>query len=322
MKKIILFVFLSAVCFSCTKEADYKPVRTNDSDQIAISAEIINADIHSRTSYTNSAAAWANGDSLGLYCQQNKTGAAVNLRFLLSGVSTTPVWTPTSPIYWADASTYHKFLGYVPYASGNTDPTAVKLPALTSQNGTINPAKDFLISNNQYATGVQRSGSAVPLNFTHALTLIEFDITIGNGIAASTVLNNLVLAAGPTDKLINTDGTSTINLSSGAISPSASATTNTITVTPASAPTLSGTAVTLYVLILPGTYIAPTLQLNLTEPVTGAIAVPAKTLVTTSFAANTRYTYTVSITRTALTISTPTITDWTPVSGGNVNPGI
>lgn len=52
MKKIILFVFLSAVCFSCTKEADCDPVQPNDSDQIAISAEIINADIHSRTSYT------------------------------------------------------------------------------------------------------------------------------------------------------------------------------------------------------------------------------------------------------------------------------
>ena len=321
MKKIILFVFLSAVCFSCTKETDCDPVRPNGSDQIAISAEIINADIHSRTGYTGSSAVWANNDSLGLFCQQSKA-AAVNLRFLLSGVGSTPVWTPATPIYWADASTFHKFLGYVPYASGNNDPTAVKLPALTPQNGTINPAKDFLISNNQYATGVQRSGSAVPLNFTHALALIQFDITIGNSITASTVLNNLVLAAGPTAKLINTDGTSTINLSSGAISPSASATTNTITVTPASAPTLSGTAVTLYVLILPGTYTAPTLQLNLTEPVTGAIAVPAKPLATTTFAANTKYTYSVNVTRTALTISTPTITDWTPVSGGNINPGI
>ena len=99
--------------------------------------------------------------------------------------------------------------------------------------------------------------------------------------------------------------------------------TNTTTMTPGATVTLSATSASVYVLVLPGTYSqAPTLAINLNEGGTSAIAVPPASLTTTTFAAGSKYTYAVSIARTAITISNPTITDWTNVNGSAINPGL
>ena len=91
--------------------------------------------------------------------------------------------------------------------------------------------------------------------------------------------------------------------------------------TPGATVTLSATSASVYVLVLPGTYSqAPTLAINLNEGGTSAIAVPAASLTTTTFAAGSKYTYAVSIARTAITISNPTITDWTNVNGSRSIP--
>lgn len=315
MKKIFLFAFLTAVGFGCEEESGC-PV--SGLDPIALSAEIVDQQLSSKTTITGSTAAWKDGDALGLFCTQSKPVAA-NVSFTASNLSTTAVWTPATALYWADGTTAHTFLAYAPFASGNSSAATVKLPALNVQTGTVDPAFDFLLSNNLASPGVNRSGGAVGLLFTHALTLIQFDITIGNGVASGATLTNFTLVAGASDKLLTTDATSTIALSTGVITPAT--TTNTITVTPASAPTLSGTAGTVYALILPGTFTSPTLQITLSEGGT-AINVPAKPLVTTSFSPATKYTYTVNVTRTAITISTPIITDWGTGTGGAINPGI
>ena len=198
----------------------------------------------------------------------------------------------------------------------------MKVPALNVQTGTVNPALDLLISNNLASSGVLRSAGAVGLGFTHALSLLEFDITINSSIAANTTLTSFTVAAGSSDKVYTTDGNSTIALSTGAITPG-SGVTNTTTMTPGATVTLSATSASVYVLVLPGTYSqAPTLAINLNEGGTSAIAVPPASLTTTTFAAGSKYTYAVSIARTAITISNPTITDWTNVNGSAINPGL
>lgn len=147
-------------------------------------------------------------------------------------------WTPSSTMYWKDGTTSHTFLAYYPYASGNTA-AAVKLPNIGTQTGTLNPAFDFLISNNLGTTGVTRPG-AVGLTFTHALSLVEFKIVLGSGLTAGTTLTSLTLAS-PTasDKLYTNDGTSTIALATGTITPG-TLTTNTATITPGTPPVFCG----------------------------------------------------------------------------------
>lgn len=320
MKKILLLAAVAATWVSCQDEKKCE-FPSNDPNEIRITSTIANIEpaLDSRTTITGSTAAWANGDALGLYCPQSMA-PGVNVQYTVSGIGTTPVWATTTPIYWANGTTSHTFLAYSPYASGNTDPAAVKLPAIGTQTGTIAPAMDFLISNNLGTTGVTRAGGAVGLTFKHAFALIQLDLVLGNGVAAGTTLTSFTLAsATSSDKLYTTDGTSTIALSSGTITPAV--VTNTATVTPASAPTLSATPTPVYVLLLPGTFTAPTLTINLQES-SVAVAVPAASLGTTTFAANTKYTYTVTVSRTAITISNPTITDWTNVNGGSINPGI
>lgn len=326
MKKFFLLAFAAGMMTACDTDDQCNLTPGTDpaapDNAIGISGILADISPQSRTTITGSTAAWANGDQIGVFCPQAKGTTTANDRFVLSGVGTTPVWTPDATMYWLDGTTSHKFVAYAPYASGSNTSTAIPLPSLATQTGTISPAQDFLYSKNQWATGVTRSGTPVPLIFTHALTLIQFDITINNSVATGTTLTSFVLASATSgDKLYTSDSTSsTINLTSGSIT--AGTTTNTATITPATAPTLSSTATSEYVLILPGTMTtAPSLAITLTES-GSTLNVPPASLVTTTFAAGSKYTYNVVISRQAITISTPTITDWTSVSGGTLNPGI
>lgn len=322
MKKILLLAMTALLWTACSDD-DSCNRKATDPNQIQLSALITTvkpssatAGLDTRTAITGSTAAWINGDALGLYCTQS-TPASVNNQFTVSGIGTTPVWAPSTAIYWTDGTTDHQFLAYAPYASGNSDPAAVKIPALNVQTGTINPAQDLLISNNMFTNGVSRTTS-VGLVFSHAFALIELDV-LGTGLAAGATLVSTVIAGGTSDKLYTSDANSTIALVSGAITVTTGV--NTATVTPTTPPAFSGTALPIYTLIVPGTYTTPTLTVNIKE---GATTVTTATipLGTTTFAAGSKYTYQVTVSRTAIKISNPTITDWTNVTGSPITPGI
>lgn len=328
MKKIFTMAAIAATAFvSCTDNDNSCKVEPKG-DAITIQSLISEvtptplAVPQTRTSYggaSGTTAAWAESDKIGLFCAESNP-AAVNGDFTVTGVASTPVWTPTTDIYWKDGSTAHKFQAYYPYASGNSDPTAVKIPALNAQTGTLNSALDFLVSNNQNSTGVTRTASAVPLTFTHALTLVEFNIVLGAGVTSAITLQNVVFGSATVgNKLFTSDANSTINLSTAAIT--AGTATNTITLTPASAPTITAAVTPIRVFMLPGTFTAPTVQLNIKEGTT-AVAIAASSIGTTIFAAATKYSYTITLSQSKITISAPTITDWTPITGTPLNPGI
>lgn len=320
MKQFLFCACTALLLLSCSNEPACEP--DNNDDAIKISALIANVKPADRTTISGTGtASWANSDSIGLFCTQSKP-AASNVKFTASGLPTTPVWTPASNIYWADGNTTHTFLAYYPYASGNTA-AAVKLPALVPQTGTINPVQDFLLSRNYGTTGITRPGdNSVGLVFTHGFALINFQITINSSIASGTTLTSLALTGtgGASDKIFTTDGNSTIALSTGAITTTGGTTTNTITVTPSPSPILSATVTNIYIIILPGTY-ASTLQITLSEGGT-SISVPVANIASNAFAAASKYTYTVAISRTAITVSNPTITDWVSVPSGSISGGI
>lgn len=327
MKKMFFLTAVAAVWIACDRDDECRPP-ANDARQITILAEIADSEPvsdvvpESKTTIAGSTAAWKSGDQLGLFCTQS-VPAAANVSFSATGNGASATWSADSPVYWgAPAATPHTFLAYTPYAAGNGSASAVKVPALNVQTGTVSPSLDLLISNNLASSGVLRSAGAVGLVFTHALSLLEFDITVNGSIAANTTLTSFTVAAGSSDKVYTTDGNSTIALSSGAITPG-SGVTHTATMTPGATVTLGATAAAVYVLVLPGTYgQAPTLAINLSEGGSAAVAVPAASLTTTTFAAGSKYTYAVSVARTAIAISNPTITDWTNVNGSAINPGL
>lgn len=320
MRKLLFLTLAATIGFGCSED-ECGPVGTTDDnvDEIKITALIADVQPLLKTTIDGAGkASWTTDDAFGLFCAQSKLAAANNVKVTYDGTN----WAAGSTLYWSDASTPHTFLAYAPYAEGNTA-TAAKLPALNSQNGTITPAQDFLIATPK--TQVRSAGTSVALTFTHALSLIEFKVKTDASIAASTTLENFVLTGGSSDKIITSDANSTIDLSTAAIT-LGSGTANTVTVTPVSKPVLTTTAPTngLYALILPsgGTpYTAMNLVINIKEGGT-TIAVPSVAVGTLTFAPGTKYTYTVTVSRTAITISAPIITDWTPGTGGNINPGI
>lgn len=323
MKKILLFALLAAWGTSCSDDETYGPA-PNPAERIDISAAIadiaLSSDVKTRTTISSSGtASWIDSDALGLFCPQAAT-PAVNVQYTVTGIASTPSWATPTPIYWLDGTTAHKFLAYAPYAAGNNDASAVKIPALNVQNGTLNPSQDFLISNNRNSPGVTRSGTPVSLTFTHAFSLIEFKMQVGAGIVSNSTLTSFVLAGTAAEKLYTNDNASTIALSTGAVT--AGAATNTITVTPASSPVLGSTFVSLYVLILPGTYTGPTLSVSFKDGGVTAYTTAANAIGTTIFEAAKKYSYTVTISRTAIAISNPTISDWTVVTGTPISPGI
>lgn len=322
MKRLLIYATTVLALSGCIKDSDYENCPVKENDEIRISAILASIEPSTRTTIDGTGkASWANGDVLGLFCPQAKLSAAANLDFTVSGLPGSPVWTPSSTIYWGDGSTQHTFLAYAPYASGNSSAASVKLPALTPQTGTINPAQDFLISNAYGTTGITRPANGiVGLTFTHAFSLIQLQITTNASIATGATLQSVALTGGASDKLFTSDGTSTIALASGTITPATGATLNTLTLTPSSAPTLSATATNFFIIILPGTF-APTVQFVISEGGPN-ITIPSGNISSTTFVAGSKYTYTVSISRTAITLSNPTITDWTAVPSGSVNGGI
>lgn len=328
MKRLMIYAATAITLMGCSNDPgcdwdrSQKPDVDLGSEDIQIEALLADVQPVTRTSIDGTGkASWINGDALGLFCPQAKA-PAVNVSYTVSGLPASPVWAPATGIYWADGATSHTFLAYAPYASGNTSAASVKLPALTPQTGTVNPAQDFLISNNYGTTGIVRPASGngnVGLIFTHAFALVQLQFTINASVASGTTLQSCVLAGGASDKLYTSDGNSTISLSTGAIT-AAGTTTNTLTVSPTTPPALSSTATSLFFVILPGTF-APTVQITLSEG-GSTITVPTGSLTSTTYNAGSKYMYTVSISRTAISLSNPTITDWNAVSSGSINGGI
>lgn len=320
MKKSLILAIAAMSMAACEKESgcDQSAPDPKNINNINVLPEIMQST--TKTSYTGSTAAWADADAIGLYCAQS-TPAAANLKVTYAATGST--WTTASAINWADGSTMHKFYAYAPWANGTPAVTAVPLPALNTQTGTMNPALDFLMSNNQGATGLARpANSTVPLTFTHVFSLIELDIKIDASIATGTTLTSFTIgSATSSDKIYTASANSKIDLTTGTITYDAAAGGTVNTVTANSGATLTTTVKPFYMLVAPGSFGTMSLGLVIKESTTN-ITVPSVNLGTNTFATATKYAYTVTVSRTGITITAPTITDWATGTGGSINAGL
>lgn len=305
---------VAALFAACDKSEDCGQA-VGDENQISISALMTKVVPGTKTTDDGTNAAWVANDAIGLFCAQSNP-VATNTQYTYSG----SVWSTAAPDYWSDYTTLHQFYAYAPYAGANTLVGSIAIPVLNSQTGTISATQNVLFSNNQDA-GVSKGGSGgnVPLIFKHALALIQLNFIIDSSVPANTKLSVATITGQIADAITTTKAGATLNLVTGAIT-SGGATANTITVQPALPVTLSATPAMLNVLLLPSTF-SPNLTVQCTFPdsSTGTTMVSMGTNVV--YAQSTRYTYTVTVSRSAITITGMTITPWT--SGGapvSINP--
>lgn len=312
--KTLLFIAPIAVLFTaCTKDDSYDNCK--DNDKVSISALMAGLVPNSRTTDDGTNANWVTNDSIGLFCTQSNP-VANNLKYTYSGSS----WSTVTPIFWKDYTTLHQFYAYAPYAGGNTL-TAVKIPVLNTQTGTINPTHNVLYSNNQRA-GINRpaNNGSVPLTFKHVLALIQLNIKIDGTVPANTTLTSVTINGQAGEGLTTSATGATFSLSDSTYTANG-ATNNLITVQPSSAPTLStSTATTLNILVFPIATTTPTLTINCTFPnsTTGSASISLGSNLT--FTRSTKYIYTVTLSRNAIVITNVTINPWLPGGSSTINP--
>lgn len=305
MKRITLSLLAAVAMVGCTKNVQPAP----EADAIQFTAPIAQLAQPATPSKTahdvDGKTSWVSGDAIGIFCDKASNGATASEQNAKYTYTTT--FGTTSPIYWVNKTVDHKFQAYYPWVDGSTA-AAVKLPDISAQTGEL-AAVDVLISPETVA--VKKSANPVALtDFTHALSLVEFKIVRGDGLATLN-LEKLTLAA----TKISTGASATLNIADGVITGAAG---NEVVITKVAA--IDATGVTVQAVIVPATYgTAPTLAMVTNGDIN---AVEAISVGTTEFVANTKYTYTVTLKLGTVDISTPTISDWTPGTGGNIDPEI
>ena len=203
---------------------------------------------------------WEAGtDKIGIFSPQARitqdgTPPANNVTFTAQNSAKNSAFT--GPLYWGTASTEHTFYAYYPcdegYAGSQTTvPVSLSSAQFQSQAGNSDHvgALDFMVSSPVTVTSPAEAGAiaeSVSLTFHHVFALIEFQIT-GSGELTQVSLTGadpLALGSGTID-LSQSPGASTYTITK-------SGTSNHVTVTLGTPVTLTGTPVSVFMMVLPG----------------------------------------------------------------------
>ncbi|MDE6271038.1 MAG: fimbrillin family protein [Muribaculaceae bacterium] len=162
------------------------------------------------------------GDCIGLYVVNYSgstpgslatTGNHVdNMRFTYNGS-----WVPDTPIYWGDNATHADFYLYYPYAavqSVSAHPFAVKADQSTEA---ANKASDMMVGK---TVDVAPSSSTTVIPVNHVMSRILIYLEAGNGFTAESLA-----AADVSVKINGVKTNSTVNIATGAVTPTGDATT-------------------------------------------------------------------------------------------------
>lgn len=218
MKHLFLSsVLLGSVMFvtSCGGNAPEPDNTKADKVEIKISAAVSD----SRATDTGFDA----GDVVGLYVvnyRNNAPGSLAasgnhvdNMAFTYNGT-----WTPTSPIYWLDNETHADFYLYYPYNSAVASVDAYPFSVKPDQSTlAAYKASDFMTGR---AANVSPTASATNIAAGHAMSRIVINLSAGNGFTAESLA-----AAVKTVKINGVKCDATINLATGAVTATGSATT-------------------------------------------------------------------------------------------------
>ena len=211
MRKLLALAAVAALMFSCsenpTPEPEPTPTPTPTPEKWAINIS---------TSITRATdTSFENGDKVGIYVvnQPNALKAtgnhADNIGFAYSGS-----WSAATPIYWKDETTKADFYCYYPYASSISNIEAYPFAIKADQSSVANyKASDFLWGK---TTGVAPTKDAVGITVKHAMSNVIVKLVAGNGYTVEDMASASVAICG-----LKTN--STINLATGAITPTGDA---------------------------------------------------------------------------------------------------
>ena len=274
---------------------------TNDDENLNDDsvAAVINAEISDAVSTRASGTAWAERDEIGI--SESRFGYT-NVPYRWESGK----FTPTGTIIFFQDDDPTTFSAYYPYdADGGTLTATTDATAQQNQ-----PAIDFL-----YATGATASTHNPEVNFTddtdaggtdcsfhHCMSQITLTFKEGSGVDFSTIqptgytLSGLML----TGSFDTTTGT---------------AETDDATAAQGLDMTLTNGALTSSVILFPQTKASIGLSVYYnSQPYTATLTIPDGAL-----KAGNNYTWTVTVRNKDLSIESAKITDWNPVTGGNVS---
>ncbi|MEZ3577083.1 MAG: fimbrillin family protein [Muribaculaceae bacterium] len=220
MKKVVLSmcVGMAVLAISCSKSttdepAPPSPVPDDKKVEIKISPAI---DESRATDY-----GFETGDHIGLYVVNydgatpgvlaNRGNHVDNMRFTYNGT-----WVPDSPIYWLDDATHADFYLYYPYGQvSSVDAYPFEVRADQSTEAAYK-ASDLMVGK---AVNVAPTSSATRIPVSHVMSRIMLYLEPGNGFTKESL--------GTADVSVKINGVkcgSTVNLSTGAVTPTGNAT--------------------------------------------------------------------------------------------------
>lgn len=293
-----LMIFIGSACTD-----DIEPPADN-SVRLSVTAPGFTSGVQTRTTMTGSTAAFTSGDQVGVFETLTNRN---NVAFSFNGSS----WSTANTMYWYNGTSTHTFYAYYPYNSSSQGLTAT-LPVLSQQQVKTVPdaARDMLVTP-AATTKARSSGTSVALQMSHAFALLRFDIKMSAlSLLNPYVLDSLIVRGGNSSggsgpygmfNRINTSASINYSFSSNSIQiPANNSTTCSqfLRTAPAATINLLTTSVSVYVLILPGSYTNPTPAvqlilhtLGILPKNTGLLALPNAS----SYLAGRMYTYQVSI---------------------------
>lgn len=276
---------------------------TDNAIGISVSTPHFEAENQSRTSMSGSTASFVNGDKIGVF--ETLTGRN-NVAFTYNGSS----WSTTTPMYWKDGTSTHTFYTYYPYNASNQG-TSAALPILNQQTvSTIPDATCDMLVTSSAKTQSRSVGTSVAFTMKHAFALLRFDIKMSvlNLLNPYKIDSLIVRGGNPAGQanpygMFNTvNDVTKINYNLTTNSVVLSTNNNTVCAqalrkVPPSV-NLTTTAISVYVLALPGVYTTPVPALSLSVSTLGLLTRSTGFLTLpnySSFVAGNMYIYQVSI---------------------------
>lgn len=306
MEKVAFTLLFLLLWVSCQEDLDEIEEGYVDK-RIGITGSVLPMDSGSslRTSMSGSTASFASGDAVGV---SETLTQRYNQKFTYNGTA----WTPATAMYWYNGNSTHTFYAYYPY-NGNSQSLQAAIPVLNNQVVGVapDPACDFLMSTAK--TQARSAGTNVAFTFTHAFSLLQFNVKM-NILGLGVTLYNLQSvtltggnASGTPYGLVNkVNAVSQVyyNQSTRALQyPVNTSSTLSQTYTSNTISSVSignSTSMSIYVFILPGTYTypsatGPTVSFKVST-LLGLVSLSStQNLGTATFLPGTKYVYQVTI---------------------------
>lgn len=305
MKKLFFFAAVASVMLTACSSGN-EEAKVDDSSPLRLSTQNITG--MTRAGQSVQLSQFANGQNVGIFLVEDNAGTPVT-----SGTNVTTYAQPLTYVangsgglsntqYWpTDGNGLHIY-GVYPLAAATTaaayNATGVSFSVAADQSADANYMASDLMTGaptNPLSNPVARQTTAVGLTFTHLLTKIDVNLTAGAGFAASD-MNNAVVS------LLNTKPTTTFGVQSTTVG-EASGT---------AAPIVAGTGAATSAIIIPQTVAA---SANFIQVAIGGGNYIYKLDAAKTFAAKTKYTYSITVNKTGLILTSTTVTDW--LEGGS-----